>query len=98
MPLRTSDVSCLICPFYTVGKWPGLSPYKRQHLISFLLHQLPTVRLDIQAEQGLGIRWTHIEPPVAEVQGDTICVINRLRFLAKVLHQSLHFTLNIAHF
>src|SRR2546421_1114020 len=74
-----------------------LTPYKRQHFVALLLHQLLTVGLNIQAQQRFCIGWAHVKPPVAKVQRDAIGMIYRLGFFAKVFLQGAHLALDITH-
>src|SRR5690242_627603 len=45
-------------------------------LVQFFLEQLGCFRLEVEAEQGLGVGLADVEPPVAEVDGDAVEVVD----------------------
>src|SRR6266404_5276747 len=52
--------------------WEPLAPNEVEYLVALLLHQLLRARFEIQSQQRLRVRRTHVEMPVAGVYRDPV--------------------------
>src|SRR5215210_3990238 len=53
-----------------------LALYELEQFVAVLLHGLAVAGLDVEAEEGLGVRGTEVEPPVPVVDGEAVEVVD----------------------
>src|SRR5579859_2853729 len=62
----------------------GLAANERQHLVAFLIHERGGSGFQVHAQQGFGVGGAHVEPPVAEIEGDAVKMIDGLRLRTEI--------------
>src|SRR5579859_7007350 len=67
----------------------SLSTDEGQHFVAFLIHERGGLCFEVHAQQGFGVGGAHVEPPVAEIEGDAVKMIDGLRLRTVVFFERL---------